>query len=138
MVPAFSYRYKRLKNLSGLLPQNLCYFDALSAASGGDFDKAMIIYTKALENAQKGNLDNSTIGYIYSYIGDLYGKKSMNTIAISKYKTAANHFKKDNNIDSYICALRDVGREYTRIDSVSLALQILFTADSLADRKSVV
>ena len=98
----------------------------------GDFDKAMIIYTKALENAQKGNLDNSTIGYIYSYIGDLYGKKSMNTIAISKYKTAANHFKKDNNIDSYICALRDVGREYTRIDSVSLALQILFTADSLA------
>lgn len=103
-----------------------------SYASNGDFDKAMIIYTNALATAQKGNLDNSTIGYIYSYMGDLYGKKSMSTIAISKYKTAAYHFKKENNIDSYACALRDAGREYTRIDSISQALQILSTADSLA------
>ncbi|MEG1564549.1 MAG: hypothetical protein RR365_12615 [Bacteroides sp.] len=103
-----------------------------SYASNGDFDKAMIIYTNALATAQKGNLDNSTIGYIYSYIGDLYGKKSISTIAISKYKTAAYHFKKENNRDSYICALRDAGREYTRIDSLSNALQILSIADSLA------
>lgn len=39
---------------------------------------------------------------------------------------------KENNTDSYACALRDVGREYACIDSLSRALKILTIADSVA------
>ena len=39
----------------------------------------------------------------------------MRTEAIKRYKAAAECFKKENNTDSYACALRDVGREYACI-----------------------
>ncbi len=51
----------------------------------------------------------------------------MFTEAIKRYKSAAKCFKKENNTDSYACALRDIGREYARMDSLSLALSILMT-----------
>ena len=97
----------------------------------GDYDKAMSIYTNALDIAEKNKLNNLT-GYTYSYIGDLYGEKFMRTEAIKRYKAAAECFKKENNTDSYACALRDVGREYACIDSLSRALKILTIADSVA------
>lgn len=97
----------------------------------GDYDKAMSIYTNALDIAEKHKLNNLT-GYTYSYIGDLYREKFMFTEAIKRYETAAECFKKENNIDSYACALRDVGREYACIDSLSRALKILTIADSVA------
>jgi len=97
----------------------------------GDYDKAMSIYTNALDIAEKNKLNNLT-GYTYSYIGDLYGEKFMRTEAIKRYKAAAECFKKGNNTDSYACALRDVGREYACIDSLSRALKILTIADSAA------
>ena len=97
----------------------------------GDYDKAMSIYTNALDIAEKNKLNNLT-GYTYSYIGDLYGEKFMRTQAIKRYKAAAECFKKENNTDSYACALRDVGREYACIDSLSRALKILTIADSVA------
>lgn len=97
----------------------------------GDYDKAMSIYTNALNITEKHKLNNLT-GYTYCYIGDLYREKFMFTEAIKRYETAAECFKKENNIDSYACALRDVGREYARMDSLSLALSILMTADSIA------
>lgn len=64
-------------------------------------------------------------------MGDLYREKAMRTEAIAKYEMAADYFKKENNIDSYACALRDMGREYASIDSLSHAIEILSTADSL-------
>lgn len=97
----------------------------------GDYDKAMSIYTNALEITEKNHLNNLT-GYTYDYIGDLYREKFMFTEAIKKYETAAECFKKENNTDSYACALRDVGREYACIDSLSHALEILTIADSVA------
>lgn len=97
----------------------------------GDYDKAMSIYTNALDIAEK-NKPNNLTGYTYSYIGDLYGEKFMRTEAIKRYKAAAECFKKENNTDSYACALRDVGREYACIDSLSRALKILTIADSVA------
>lgn len=97
----------------------------------GDYDKAMSIYTNALDIAEKNKLNNLT-GYTYSYIGDLYGEKFIRTEAIKRYKAAAECFKKENNTDSYACALRDVGREYACIDSLSRALKILTIADSVA------
>lgn len=97
----------------------------------GDYDKAMSIYTNALDIAEKNKLNN-LIGYAYDYIGDLYREKFMRTEAIKRYETAAEYFKKENNTDSYACALRDVGREYAQMDSLNLALEILTIADSVA------
>ncbi len=97
----------------------------------GDYDRAMSIYTDASDITEKNKLNNLT-GYTYSYIGDLYREKFMFTEAIKRYKSAAKCFKKENNTDSYACALRDIGREYARMDSLSLALSILMTADSIA------
>lgn len=101
-----------------------------SYANDGDYDKAMSIYTNALEIGEKNKLYN-LVGYTYSYIGDLYREKAMRTEAIKKYEMAADNFKKENNTDSYACALRDMGREYASIDSLSHAIEILSTADSL-------
>ena len=98
----------------------------------GDYDKAMSIYTNALDIAEKNKLNNLT-GYTYSYIGDLYREKAMRTEAIKKYEMAADNFKKENNTDSYACALRDMGREYACTDSISRALEILLMADSITE-----
>ena len=103
-----------------------------SYANDGDYDKAMSIYTNALEIGEKNKLYN-LVGYTYSYIGDLYREKAMRTEAIKKYEMAADNFKKENNTDSYACALRDMGREYACIDSISRALEILIMADSIAE-----
>lgn len=97
----------------------------------GNYDRAMSIYTNALEIAQKGQFSNQ-IGYTYSYMGDLYEEKAMHIQAINKYKAAAVYFEKANNIDSYTCALRDLGREYACVDSISHALDILLVADSIS------
>ena len=58
----------------------------------------------------------------------------MRTEAIKRYEAAAECFKKENNTDSYACALRDVGREYAEMDSLSHALHILIVADSVANK----
>lgn len=97
----------------------------------GDYDKAISIYTNALDIAGKNKLNN-LIGYTYDYIGDLYREKFMFTEAIKKYETAAECFKKENNTDSYACALKNIGREYACIDSLSCAIEILTIADSVA------
>lgn len=99
----------------------------------GDYDKAMSIYTNALDIAEKNKLNN-LIGYTYDYIGDLYREKFMRTEAIKRYEIAGEYFKKENNIDSYACALRDIGHEYAEMDSLSHALEILITADSIASK----
>ena len=66
-------------------------------------------------------------------MGDLYREKAMRTEAIENYEMAADYFKKENNTDSYVCALRDMGREYACNDSISRALGILIMADSIAE-----
>lgn len=103
-----------------------------SHANDGDYDKAMSTYTNALEIGEKNKLYN-LVGYTYSYMGDLYREKAMRTEAIEKYKMAADNFKKENNMNSYACALRDIGREYACIDSIPHALEILIMADSITE-----
>lgn len=60
----------------------------------------------------------------------------MRTEAIKRYEIAAEYFKKEKNTDSYACALRDIGREYAQMDSLSHALNILIIADSVAANTS--
>ncbi|WP_285815185.1 tetratricopeptide repeat protein [Phocaeicola sartorii] len=100
-------------------------------AEDGDYDSAMSTYTEALEIASDNHLDNAA-GYISSYMGTLYEEKGMREQAIKKFKIAAIYFKTANNNKSYACALRDIGREYARTDSLTQALAILHTADSIA------
>ena len=109
----------------------ILFYLGRSYFADGDYDKAMSIYTNALDIAGKNKLNN-LIGYTYDYIGDLYREKFMFTEAIKKYETAAECFKKENNTDSYACALKNIGREYACIDSLSCAIEILTIADSVA------
>lgn len=97
----------------------------------GDYDKAMSSYTTALEVAKKNNLDNNA-AYIYCYMGDLYEARAMWTEAINKYHIGAEYFEKTGNTKSYACTLRDIGRQYAKMDSLSSALVTLFKADSIA------
>lgn len=60
----------------------------------------------------------------------------MRTEAIKRYEIAAEYSKKKGNTDSYACALRDIGREYAQMDSLSHALNILIIADSVAANTS--
>lgn len=104
-----------------------------SYVADGNYDKAMAIYVDALETAQKNKLHN-LCGYINCYMGDLYEQEDMKKQAIDKYKTGANKFKTANNVRSYACALRDVGREYALMDSLSHALKVMQKADSIASK----
>ncbi len=106
-----------------------------SYAEEGDKDKAMTTYTNTLDIAEKHKLRNLA-GHTNSYIAALYENKSMYSIAINKYKIAANLFKSIDKTDSYICALRDIGRGYALMDSLNTAVSIMLQADSLATRLS--
>lgn len=106
-------------------------YQGRSYAEDGDYDEAMATYTMALEIADKNKLGNSA-GYIHSYMGDMYEDRAMWMLAIEKYKVAAEYFNKAGNVKSHVCALRDIGREYAKMDSLSCALTILSMADSIA------
>lgn len=111
--------------------QILLYLGRSHAEDGG-YDEAMEAYVAALDIAKKNKLDNS-FGYINSYMGDMYEDRAMWTHAIGKYKIAGEAFKKVGNMKSYACALRDIGREYAKMDSLSCALAVLTEAASIAD-----
>lgn len=97
----------------------------------GDYDKAMSTYTTALEVAKKNKL-GSNAAYINCYMGDLYEARGVWTEAINKYRIGAEYFEKAGNTKSYACTLRDIGRQYAKMDSLSSALVTLFKADSIA------
>ncbi len=104
-----------------------------SYVADGDYNKAMTVYIAALDISLRSNLHN-LCGYINCYMGDLYEKKNMNEQAINKYEIGAANFKTVGNIRSYVCALRDLGREYALVDSLSQALIVMQTADSMASK----
>lgn len=104
-----------------------------SFVAEGNYDKAMTIYIDALDIAQKNKLHN-LLGYINCYMGDLYEKKNIYEQAVNKYKIGAKNFKTAKNIRSYACTLRDIGREYAFMDSLSHALTVMQKADSIASR----
>lgn len=102
-----------------------------SHVADGEYDKAMLIYIDALQIANDNQLDN-VAGYISSYMGDLYDSKDMQKEALNKYRTAAQLFKKADNMKSYAYALRDIGFEFAFLDSIPIALAYIMKADSVA------
>lgn len=97
----------------------------------GEMKKAMSIYIEVCSEAQQANLYN-TLGYAYSYIGELYELQNYMSQSAENYKCAADNFKKADNTRSYACALRDLGREYVFMDSITIALDLIKRADSIA------
>lgn len=93
-------------------------------------DKAMTIYIDAYEIAQKNGLYDIA-GYLSSYMGDLYENQNLINEAIDRYKNAAGYFQKAGNMKSYICALRDIGREYAFMGDLTRALSVTLKADSI-------
>lgn len=96
----------------------------------GDSDRAMRCYVSALEKAKEEKAVNIA-GYIYMYIGDLYKDKALRLQAIDKFRMASDCFEKADNVDSQICAWRDMGREYALLDSMEAAENAMRMADSL-------
>lgn len=125
-----AYNWYSLHGTPSEQVQILIYL-ARSYAADGDYEKAMVTYTNAIEIARKNKLYNS-LGYVYSYMGDLYETQAMMEQAIRKYQTATTFFKNAENIKSYACALRDMGRGYARTDSIEQAIDILLKAESIA------
>lgn len=134
LPPPYCYRRAAEWYSSNGTPEEqaqILLYQGRSYAEDGDYDEAMATYTMALEIADKNKLGNSA-GYIHSYMGDMYEDRAMWTLAIEKYKIAAEYFNKAGNVKSHVCALRDMGREYAKMDSLSCALAILSIADSIA------
>lgn len=97
----------------------------------GEMKKAMSIYTEICHEAQQHCLYN-TLGYAYSYIGELYEVQNYMSQSAENFKYAADNFKKAGNTRSYVCALRDLGREYVFMDSIAIASKLIKRADSIA------
>ena len=106
------------------------FYLGMAHAHAGESEQAMDIYARVYATAEKKE-DYQLMGYTCSYMADLYGDDEYTAQALEKKKAAAYWFKKANNKRSYVCALRDICREYAYIDSLSLAFTYLQKADSI-------
>lgn len=97
----------------------------------GEYDKAMNIYTEALQFAEK-HKENNIAGYICAYMADLYSLRDMSDESREKHEEAATLFKKAKNIKSYAYALKNLAIEWAFIDSFHLAMPFLYEADSVS------
>ena len=80
--------------------------------------------------------DYNRVGYIYSYMGDLYEFQESYFLGNNKYIKAASYFYQANNRRSYAFALRDVGRMYVFTDSNEVALEYMKRAYYLASESN--
>lgn len=93
-------------------------------------EKAMKVYLQALDIALRSE-DYNQVGYICSYMGDLYDFEGNYLLGKDKYKEAESYFRKAGNMRSSAFALRDVGRMYAFSDSLDIALFFLLKADTI-------
>lgn len=93
-------------------------------------EKAMKVYLQALDIALRSE-DYNQVGYICSYMGDLYDFEGNYLLGKDKYKEAESYFRKAGNMRSSAFALRDVGRMYAFSDSLDIALIFLLKADTI-------
>lgn len=97
----------------------------------GEYDKAMEVYTNALELA-KEHKEYNVAGYICAYIADLYSFRNIISESIKKRKESGELFKKAKNYKSHAYALEYLACECALIDSFSYAMSLLQEADSIS------
>lgn len=95
-----------------------------------EYMKAMDAYTQALEVAERAK-EYNVVGYISSYMGDLYDLKGFFQETLDKYNQSADYFLKADNKRSYALALKFMAQTLAFEDSCSLALDYLLKADSI-------
>lgn len=106
------------------------FYLGMAYAAEGETNKAMDTYTHVYQKAEENN-DYQLMGYVCSYTADLYSINEFASESLKKRKEAALLFKKAQNQRSYVCALRDICRNYAYMDSLSKALTYLQKADSI-------
>ena len=106
------------------------FYLGMAYANEGETNKAIDTYVKVYQHAEKTK-NYQLMGYVCSYTADLYAKDEYAIQSLKKRKEAALWFKKAQNKRSYVCALRDICRNYAYMDSLSLALTYLHKADSI-------
>jgi tetratricopeptide (TPR) repeat protein len=92
-------------------------------------------YIDALIKADQNN-DFNEAGYLSSHLANFYNSENDPNAALQKYDQASRYFLLADNKRSFGYALRDIGRTYCMIDSVSKAFEYMQRADSVADRIS--
>lgn len=97
----------------------------------GEYDKAMEVYTNALELA-KEHKEYNVAGYICAYTADLYGFRNITSESLKKRREASDFFKKAKNYKSYAYALEYLACEWALLDSFSNATPLLQKADSIS------
>lgn len=97
----------------------------------GEYDKAMEVYTNALELAQE-HKEYNVAGYICTYIADVYDFRNITSECIKKREEASELFEKAKNYKSYAYALESSACEWALIDSFSYAMSLLQEADSIS------
>lgn len=106
------------------------FYLGMSYAKEGETGKAMNAYIKVYQIAEENN-NYQLMGYVCSYMADLYFDYEYASKSLEKKTEAAFWFKKANNPRSYVCALRDICMNYAAMDSLSQALSYLQKADSI-------
>ena len=127
MEVAFNWFQKYKKKGKALKSK---FYLGMAYAAEGEKNKAMDTYTRVYQEAEENN-DYQLMGYVCSYTADLYSINEFASESLKKRKEAALLFKKANNKRSYVCALRDICRNYAYMDSLSKALAYLQKADSI-------
>ena len=93
-------------------------------------EKALSTYLQAQELALK-DCNWGLLGYISGYIADTYHYQGTQSLAIEKYRIAANYFHRAKNFRSEGISFLELSRSYAFADSLDLALYYVQKADSL-------
>lgn len=97
----------------------------------GEYDKAMKVYTDALQLAKEHRAYN-VAGYICAYMADLYRFRNITSECLKKRQETCEFFKEAENYKSYAYALKDLACEWAVIDTFTYAIPLLQKADSIS------
>ncbi|MDY3070215.1 MAG: hypothetical protein SOR57_11340 [Parabacteroides sp.] len=121
----------------------MSYYQGRSYYNERKYDKALAIYMDALNLAVELE-DWNLAGYINCYMADVYNAILSYPLAKKGYMQGVVCFQKAKNQRNQALAYRDIGRICAYSDSLDLALDYMYMADSLvkeagdsADRASV-
>lgn len=95
-----------------------------------EYEEAMSYYLQALDDANKAK-DYNQLGFIYTYMADIYHIKAQYSEARKKYEKAVYYFSLAPNNKSKAIALSNLGYAYTLESNPQKALAYYKQSDSL-------